>query len=74
MQTKEECNRYEKENDDLKILEHQGITHPSQSKVQQSTVNVVITESSQQQHFIKLEQQHKKVFLVGFYDPIIEYL
>ena len=29
-QTKEECNRYEQENDDLKSPEQQGITHPSQ--------------------------------------------
>ena len=55
-QTKEECNRYEEEDDDLKSPEQHGITHPSQSEVEQSTVNVVITESSQQQHFIKLEQ------------------
>ena len=73
-QTKEECNRYEEENDDLKSPKQQGITHPPQSKVEKSTVNIVITESSQQQHFIKLEKQHKKVFLVGFYDPVAEYL
>ena len=74
MQTKEECNRYEEEDDDLKSTEQQGITHPSQSEVEQSTINIVITESSQQQHFIKLEHQHKKVFLVGFYDPVADYL
>ena len=73
-QTKEEGIRYEEEDDDLKGPEQQGITHPSQLEVEQSTVNIVITESSQQQHFIKLEKQHKKVFLVGFYDPIDYYL
>ena len=31
LQTKEECNRYEEEDDDLEIPEQQGITHPSQS-------------------------------------------
>ena len=55
LQTKEECNRYEEEDDDLESPEQQGITHPSQSEVEQSTVNVVINEISQQQHFIKLE-------------------
>ena len=70
----EEFNRYEEEDDDLKSPEQQGINHPSQSEVEQSTVNVVITESNQQQHFIKLKQQHKKVFLVDFYDPIADYL
>ena len=46
LQTKEECNRYEEEYDDLKSPEQQGITHPSQSEVEQSTVSVVIIESS----------------------------
>ena len=73
-QTKEECNRYEEDNDDLKSPEQQGITHRPQSEVEKSTVNIVITKSSQQQHFIKLEKQHKKLFLVGFYDPVIDYL
>ena len=58
----------------MKILEQQGITHPSQSEVEQSIVNIVITENNQQQHFNKLEQQHKKVFLVAFYDPATDYL
>ena len=31
LQTKEECNRYEEEDDDIKSPEQQGITHPSQS-------------------------------------------
>ena len=55
LQTKEECNRFEEEDDDLKSIEQQSITHPSQSQVEQSTVNMEITKSSQQQHFIKLE-------------------
>ena len=74
LQTKEECNRYEEEDDDLESLEQQGITRPSQSEVEQSTINVEISESSRQKHFIKLEQQHKNSFLIGFYDPIADYL
>ena len=74
MQTKEECNRYEEEDDDPKSPDQQFITHSSQSEVEQSTINMEITESSQQQHFIQLEQQHREVFLYGFYDPIDKYL
>ena len=66
MQTKEECNIYEEEDDDLKIPEQQGITHPSQLEVEKSTVNVEITKNSQ--------QQHREVFLYGFYDPVANYL
>ena len=47
-QTKEEGIRYEEEDDDLKSLGQQGITHPSQLEVYQSIVNIVITERSQQ--------------------------
>ena len=47
LQTKEECNRYAEEDDDLTSLDQQFITHSSQSEVEQSTVNIKITESIQ---------------------------
>ena len=36
------------------------------TKVEQSTFSINISEGK--------EQQHKKVFLVGFYDPVSDYL
>ena len=74
LQTKEECNRYEEEDDDLKSPDQQFIMHSSQSEVEQYTVNMETIESSQQQHFIQLEQQHGEVFLCDIYDPISDYL
>ena len=40
--------------------------HFYQTKVEQSTFNIDISEGN--------DQQHKKVFLVGFYDPVTNYL
>ena len=56
---------------DLIIREQEGLDrllslHFDPTKVEKSTFNIDISEGK--------DQQHKKVFLVGFYDPIANYL
>ena len=56
---------------DLIIREQEGSDqllslHFDPTKVENSTFNIDISEGK--------DQQHKKVFLVGFYDPIADYL
>jgi hypothetical protein len=74
LQTKADCNRYEEEDDEMKIPDQQFIMHVSSTEVEQSTFSIEISEGKKQQHFFQLEQYHEEVFLCVFHDPIADFL